>query len=75
MNERCFAMRRSGRCEALNVEHCKTYATCVFFKPIWKARKDLARANRRLCALPRDTQMYIADKYHEGKMPWRGETE
>jgi hypothetical protein len=68
-------MRRNGKCAALNVEHCTNYTRCAFYKPIWKAAKDTARASKMLCTLPRDTQVYIADKYHGGKMPWRGETE
>lgn len=73
MNERCFAMRRNGKCNALNVDRCPNYASCPFYKPSWKAERDTARLNQKLCALPMDEQQRIADKYHNGKMPWRSE--
>lgn len=73
MNERCFAMRRYGKCNALNVEQCPNYASCPFYKPAWMAARDAERLNRKLCSMPMDEQSRIADKYYNGKMPWRSE--
>ena len=73
MNERCFAMRRNGKCGALNVNQCPNYASCPFYKPVWKAELDTARTNRKLCRMPEEAQLHIAEKYHNGDMPWRDE--
>ena len=75
MNERCFAHRRNGKCVALTSEQCAGYAACPFYKPIWKHAQDVARANQRLNAPPMDEQRAIAEKYHGGEMPWKGENE
>lgn len=73
MNERCFAMRRGGKCNALSVNQCPNYASCPFYKPSWKAERDTARLNQKLCAMPMVEQLRIADKYYSGKMPWRSD--
>ena len=73
MNEKCFAMRKNGVCGALTVKSCSGYEKCPFYKPIWKRLRDQEAANARLCALPEEEQQMIADKYHNGKMPWRSE--
>ena len=73
MNERCFAMRRGGKCNALNVSQCANYASCPFYKPMWKANRDAARLNQKLCAMSTVEQQCIADKYYGGKMLWRSE--
>ena len=75
MNERCFAMKRDGMCGALTVTGCPGYAACAFYKPIWKHKKDVALVNKKLCALPTSKQADIAERYHQGRMPWRGEVE
>ena len=73
MNERCFAIRRGGTCNALTVNRCPNYASCPFYKPGWKAERDTARTNKRLCALPESAQLRIAKAYHNGRMPRRSE--
>jgi hypothetical protein len=75
MNEKCFAMRKKGVCGALTVKSCSGYEKCPFYKPIWKRLRDQETANARLCALPEEEQQMIADKYHNGSMPWRGDRE
>ena len=75
MNERCFAHRRNGKCVALTSEECTGYAVCPFYKPIWKQAQDLFNVNRKLNQLPMQRQQRIADKYHDGIMPWKGENE
>ena len=75
MNERCFAHRRNGKCAALTCEQCAGYAVCSFYKPIWKQAQDVARVNQRLNRLPIQKQRAIAEKYHNGEMPWKGENE
>ncbi|MBR3873504.1 MAG: hypothetical protein IKJ26_04955 [Clostridia bacterium] len=73
MNEKCFALRRSGRCGALTSPFCTGYATCPFYKPKWMHERDTERTNRKLSALPLEEQLYIASKYYRGWMPWKGE--
>ena len=75
MNERCFAHRRNGKCVALTGEQCAGYAVCSFYKPIWKHAQDVARADQRLNRLSIQEQRDIAEKYHNGEMPWKGENE
>lgn len=75
MNEKCFAMRKNGVCGTLTVKSCSGYEKCPFYKPIWKRLRDQDAANARLCALPEEEQQMIADKYHNGSMPWRGDRE
>lgn len=74
MNERCFAMRRRNGCGALN-GNCPGYAACGFYKPRWKQEREQNRINARLSRLPMEMQYAIAEKYFEGRMPWKGETE
>ena len=72
MNEKCFGMMKSGECGALRVEKCPGYKKCGFYKPLWRYLRDQEVANVRLCALPLVHQVHIAEKYYEGKMPWKG---
>ncbi len=69
MNEKCFAMK-NGQCRALT-GNCPGQAACKFYKPRWKLEKEQRLINRRLCGLPMEKQMQIADKYFSGEMPWR----
>ena len=71
MNDKCFAMRKNGACVALSVKRCLGYGKCPFYQPSWKCLCDQDKANARLRALPKDEQRAIADKYHNGNMPWR----
>lgn len=73
LKEKCFAMRGGGKCDALNVKRCPNYTACPFYKPAWMAERDTARANQKLQAMPEQKQLRIADKYYNGKMPWRSE--
>lgn len=70
--EKCFAQRKSGRCAAL-IGVCPGYDQCSFYKTeeeYWRTKED---ARQKLCALSVSKQQYIAEKYHRGAMPWRGE--
>lgn len=75
MNEKCFAMRRNSMCSALTVKGCPGYGHCAFYKPIWMYQRDQDLIDVKLCALPQARQQEIADKYHNGNMPWRGDHE
>lgn len=75
MNEKCFAIRKQGACGALTVKACVGYQKCPFYKPVWMYRRDQKRIDVKLCALPEEEQQDIADKYHNGKMPWKGDHE
>lgn len=74
-DERCFAIVQKGKCAALATESCPGYGRCTFYKPVWVHERDREQANARLRALPEEEQRAIADKYHKGIMPWRGEQE
>lgn len=71
MNDRCFALRMKGECGALSIESCPGRGKCVFYKRRWEHERDRETANVRLCSLPEEMQMEIAEKYHGGRMPWR----
>ena len=72
MNNKCFALRRGKYCCALSVKNCSGCEKCEFRKRPWEHERDLEAANIRLCSLPEEMQMRIAQKYYGGKMPWRG---
>ena len=75
ITEKCFAMRINGECSALTVKECRGYGRCAFYKPVWMHQRDHERIDVRLCALPQNRQQEIADQYHNGKMPWKGDHE
>ena len=74
MNERCFALKRvttrTGDCVCCE-GGCPGYAACPFYKPMWKFERELERKYAKLSALPESKQLYIAQKYYKGLMPWR----
>lgn len=43
---------------------------CSFHQTAKVLADSKAKAAARLRSLPRDQQMYIADKYHDSRMPW-----
>ena len=57
-------------CSALIVYKCPG-RKCAFFRTPAQARASLRRANARLASLDRTSQEYIAEKYYDGRMPWR----
>ncbi len=71
MNDKCFAMSARQKCTALNNRTCAGYEGCPFYKTREQAEADKEKANALLCALPKERQQQISDKYYEGKMPWR----
>ena len=75
MNEKCFAIRKKGACSALTVKACIGYQQCPFYKPIWMYQRNQDLIDVKLCALPQARQQAIADKYHNGKTPWKGDHE
>lgn len=74
MSERCFALRVNGKCSAQK-GGCTGRAGCAFFKTVRQLKEEQRRVNARLSGLPLEEQLYIADKYFGGTMPWRGENE
>ena len=77
MNEKCFAMKktptREGVCSCLEKRTCPGYMICPFYKPVWVQERDRRRKFERLATLPEAQQLYISEKYYQGKMPWRGD--
>ena len=74
MNEKCFALQRNGECRALDRDR-RGPCPCVFYKPVWKHKKEQRLAHQKLTALSVEKQMYIADKYYAGCMPWEEDME
>ena len=70
----CFALKKNGECRALN-SHRNCGELCVFFKTTEQQNEGIRRAYLRLSTLPTEQQLYIADTYYKGSMPWRKEVE
>ena len=69
MTNKCFAVKENGECKALTFNRC-IGESCVFFKTRKVQNESLKRASERLKQLPIESQIYIAEKYHNGKMLW-----
>lgn len=70
MDERCYALGTAGVCRVLSVHKCEGEA-CGFYKPRWRFESGLRLADARLCRLPAEQQVQIAEKYYAGQMPWK----
>jgi hypothetical protein len=71
MNTSCFACVDGSRCMALHAASI-TCVGCRFFKTRAQLDAEQQRVNDILAAKPFSEQQYLAGKYHQGKMPWRG---
>ncbi len=71
MNDKCFALSARQKCIALSNRGCVGRTICPFYKTRERAEADREKVNARLCALSIEKQAIIADKYYEGRMPWR----
>lgn len=65
--EKCFAMKEKG-CGAL-VDDAKC-AGCPFYKTRAQQEESIRVAFAHLRELPECEQVYYAEKYYRGKMPW-----
>jgi hypothetical protein len=73
----CFAYSPDGyrhgyynNCKATINEKCPG-EKCPFYRTPEQAQELRRKANARLASLDKTTQRYIAEKYYNGRMPWR----
>lgn len=71
----CFAKMPLGECKAFYTwrykNRCPGEEDCKYFKSVAEITASEQAKNERLATLPEDHQQYIADKYYNGKMPWK----
>ncbi len=65
----CCNIFAKDKCKILKVKNC---TGCAFFRTRGQSEKSLKAASARLASLENSQQLYIADKYYGGKMPWHG---
>lgn len=68
-NNFCVGQNKHNRCKILTVDKC-IGESCSFKQTKEKANSSQKKSFERLSNLTRDHQIYIADKYYGGKMPW-----
>ena len=66
--EPCFA-KKMGKCGALETG-CPGYENCPFYRTREQVDESRRRAFARIAGLSLPEQVYIADTYYQGKMPW-----
>lgn len=64
----CFAYKK-GRCSALKQIYCGK-SECSFYKTKDELHKGMRENNSRLTSLGADIQVYIAETYYNGDIPW-----
>ena len=67
----CFANRNGARCKIMQSEICE--GICSFFKTKKALKQDRTQAFIRLAGLPAEHQSCIAEKYFNGKQPWKNQ--
>lgn len=72
MSEKCFGMSEDGKCDVLREKECPGNGRCAFYKSQPRFQRDQELANTHLSALTPIEQAYIAEKYYDGDMPWKG---
>lgn len=69
VNNICIGQTKNNGCKRLTVNKCSG-ENCSFIQ----TRKQLEESNKysfnRLSSLNKEHQVYIADKYYGGLMPW-----
>jgi hypothetical protein len=70
MKTDCFAWHRN-KCLALNPDHAHCEG-CLFYKSRAQNDAEQARVYEIIAAKPIEEQRYLADRYHQHKMPWKG---
>ena len=68
--ENCSAFLGGYSCKKLKVKTCDE-EECAFYRTDIEEKISKEKADKRLRSLPKIDQQYIADKYHDGKMPWQ----
>jgi len=72
MNTFCFACK-GDQCIALDNPPCASeqLQPCPFFKTQAQFDADREHAMELIAAKTDEEQSYIADKYYQGRMPWK----
>ncbi len=70
-DKKCFALTEDRQCDALEHSRCIGYKTCPFYKSCAQNDADVQKAYLRIRSLYDPMQMYIADAYYGGHMPWK----
>ena len=65
----CFANRNGTECKIMRNERCE--GVCAFHKTGKELKRSQSEAFARLAGLSPEHQLYIAEKYYSGKMPWQ----
>jgi hypothetical protein len=68
-NNFCIGQNKHCRCKILTVDKC-IGESCSFKQTKEQAEISQEKCFRRLSNLGREHQIYIAEKYYGGKMPW-----
>ena len=72
--EKCFGMcKKDRKCYVVESKYyCRgQHEQCPFYKTEAQYSDEIIKCSSRLKSLPAETQAYIADKYFNGKYPWR----
>lgn len=67
----CVNLKGKTGCKSLNITRCLG-SKCVFIKGYKEITKSNIKSFKRLSSLKLEDQLYIAEKYYGGKMPWKG---
>lgn len=67
----CINKVRKNKCKKLIVDICLG-DKCSFRQTENQEKESRKVVFKRLATLDRDLQLYIADKYYGGDMPWNG---
>lgn len=68
-NNFCVGKNKRNECKKLTVDKC-IGESCSFKQTKEQADISQEKSFGRLSNLAREHQIYIADKYYGGKMPW-----
>ncbi|EQB87231.1 hypothetical protein J2Z44_003525 [Clostridium punense] len=66
----CCALSERGKCTRLKLFKCEG-EQCPFRRSKKEDEDSLLKAYKRLLALDKSVQMYIAHKYYDSAMPWK----
>lgn len=68
-NNFCVGKNKRNGCKKLTVDKC-IGESCSFKQTKEQADSSQRKSFERLASLSRENQIYIAEKYYGGKMPW-----
>lgn len=72
----CALLDKHGKCAVDDKYKCSpTDMTCPFHRTAEEKVASEALWKERMNALSDDMQLYYADKYYKGKMPWKDSAE